>query len=188
MHWKGPFEILERKNGHDYRVQLKKRVKAIPCQYVEEIMMSETGNQSQRYNRYVRVSPWFLSSVRVPTADDSRTMRVECRRQTGRPDRRGSFSYDQRKTASTTRDACSSIYAPPSAPAALLLADVINRFVRSWRAVAGVRGSRLSTRNNDYIHTSTVDCDQIMRTLFRFSPSWNDSLLNSPNLRIFQCR
>ena len=27
MQWKGPFEILERKNGHDYRVQLKDRVK-----------------------------------------------------------------------------------------------------------------------------------------------------------------
>ena len=27
MHWKGPFEILERKNGHDYRVQLNNRVK-----------------------------------------------------------------------------------------------------------------------------------------------------------------
>jgi len=43
MHWKGPFEILERKNGHDYRVQLKSRVKAVPCQYVEEISCQKQG-------------------------------------------------------------------------------------------------------------------------------------------------
>ena len=27
MQWKGPFEVLERRNGHDYRIQLKDRIK-----------------------------------------------------------------------------------------------------------------------------------------------------------------
>ena len=27
MHWKGPFEVLERKHGHDYMIQLPDKIK-----------------------------------------------------------------------------------------------------------------------------------------------------------------
>ena len=36
MQWKGPFGILERKNGHDYRVQLKDRVRMFHANVIKK--------------------------------------------------------------------------------------------------------------------------------------------------------
>ena len=48
MQWKGPFEILERKNGHDYRVQLKDRVKMFHANMLKKYNSREKDDSEKQ--------------------------------------------------------------------------------------------------------------------------------------------
>ena len=55
MHWKGPFEVLERKNGHDYMIQLPDRIKLFHANMLKKYhaRLTETEPEIQQIGAVV---------------------------------------------------------------------------------------------------------------------------------------
>jgi len=47
MQWKGPFEVLERRNGHDYRIQLKDRIKMFHANMLKRYNVREKETEPE---------------------------------------------------------------------------------------------------------------------------------------------